>query len=202
MENHSTIKHCRVYDPLDLLMTYGWVLILHALINHLRKISEEWGKKRNYDSHIHMCRSEMQQKTANHNTQIDNGVRHNFAYVSGPFLYGGGFFISVRKLNSMSLQCWMVSRLIWSCSPRSLESCTKDDTRNRCLKLSEIVRQHLLLNSFPASNWLDLALPQHLCSPKLSKSCPKAPSLASKWPWLNSGESWLLIPNFLPKIRL
>jgi hypothetical protein len=36
----------------------------------------------------------------------------------------GGFFISFRKLNSTYLQCRMASRLIWSCSPRSLESCT------------------------------------------------------------------------------
>jgi hypothetical protein len=49
--------------------------------------------------------------------KVDNGVRHNFAYVSGPFLCEGGFFISFRKLISTSLQCRMASRLIWSCSP-------------------------------------------------------------------------------------
>ena len=94
----------------------------------------------------------MQRKTTNHNAQVDNGVRHNFAYVSGPFLCGGGFFISVRKLNSTYLQCQMDSRLIWSCSPISLKPYTKDDTRNGRPELSEMVRQHLLLNSFPASN--------------------------------------------------
>jgi hypothetical protein len=31
----------------------------------------------------------MKELIANHNTQIDNGVRHNFAYVSGPFSLWG-----------------------------------------------------------------------------------------------------------------
>jgi hypothetical protein len=67
-------------------------------------------------------KSNEKQQTIMH--KFDNGVRHNFAYVSGPFLCEGGFFISVRKLISTSLQCQMASRLIWSCSPRSLKSCT------------------------------------------------------------------------------
>ena len=45
---------------------------------------------------------------------------------------------------------------------------------------------------------LDLALPQHLCSPKPSKSSPKASNsnqMASTWPWLNSWESWFQSPT-------
>jgi hypothetical protein len=56
-----------------------------------------------------------EQQTIMH--KFGNGVRHNFAYVSGPFLCEGGFFISVRKIISTSLQCRLASRLIWSCSP-------------------------------------------------------------------------------------
>jgi hypothetical protein len=41
-----------------------------------------------------------------------------------------------------------------SCSSRSLEPCIKKGTQNGRPELSEMVRQHLLLNSFPASNWL------------------------------------------------
>ena len=39
----------------------------------------------------------MKELTTNHNTQIDNGVRHNFAYVSGPFLCGGGFLFLFKS---------------------------------------------------------------------------------------------------------
>jgi len=63
---------------MDLLNDYGWVLILHALINHLRNLVKEWGKKRNYNSHIHICRSEMNNRQQTINMQIDNRVRHNF----------------------------------------------------------------------------------------------------------------------------
>jgi hypothetical protein len=56
-----------------------------------------------------------EQQTIKH--KFGNGVRHNFAYVSGPFLCEGGFFISVRKLISTYLQFQLASRLIWSCSP-------------------------------------------------------------------------------------
>jgi hypothetical protein len=57
------------------------------------------------------------EKQQNHNAQADSGVWHNVAYVSGPFLCEGGFFISVQKIISTSLQCRIASILIWSCSP-------------------------------------------------------------------------------------
>ena len=43
-----------------------------------------------------------EQQTIMH--KFDNGVRHNFAYVSGPFLCEGGFLIYFRKLIITSLQ--------------------------------------------------------------------------------------------------
>ena len=43
-----------------------------------------------------------EQQTIMH--KFDNGVRHNFAYVSGPFLCEGGFLISFQNLISISLQ--------------------------------------------------------------------------------------------------
>ena len=40
-------------------------------------MKELW-KKKNYDSQIHICRSEMNNRHQTINTQVDNGVRHNF----------------------------------------------------------------------------------------------------------------------------
>jgi hypothetical protein len=96
----------------------------------------------------------MKYKTTNHNTQIDNGVRHNFAYVSGPFLCGGGFFISVQKIKSTLLQCQMATRMIWSCSSRSQEPSKENGTQNGRPELPKMIQQRLLLKSFSASKWL------------------------------------------------
>jgi hypothetical protein len=77
----------------------------------------------------------------------------------GLCLCGGGFFISVQKLKSTSLQCQMATRLIWSCSSRSLEPCKENDTQNGRPELPEMVRQRLLLKSFSASKWIWLGFP-------------------------------------------
>ena len=72
----------------------------------------------------------------------------------GLFLCGGGFFISVQKLKSTSLQCQMATRLIWSCSSRSQEPSKENDTQNGRLELTEMIQQRLLLKGFSASKWL------------------------------------------------
>ena len=126
-------------------------------------------------------------KTANHNTQRLITEFGNFAYVSGPFLLWGRLFISFRNLISTSLQCRMVSRLIWSCSLRSLEPYTTYGTWIGCPELSEIVRQHLYLNSFPASNWPWLGFASTSLLSKTVKKLSKHYQMASTWPWLNSG---------------
>jgi hypothetical protein len=68
----------------------------------------------------------------------------------GLCLCGGGFFISVQNLKSTSQQCQFATRLIWSCSFRSLEPNKENDTQNGCLELPEMAWKRLLLNSFPA----------------------------------------------------
>jgi hypothetical protein len=68
----------------------------------------------------------------------------------GLCLCGGGFFISIQNLKSTSQQCQLATRLIWSCSSRSLEPCKENDTQNKRPELLEMARKRLLLNSFLA----------------------------------------------------
>ena len=80
---------------------------------------------------------------------------------SGLCLCGGGFFISVQKLKSTSLQCQMATRMIQSCSSRSLEPCKENNMQNERPELLEMIRQRLLLKRFSASKWFWLASLQH-----------------------------------------
>ena len=126
-------------------------------------------KKRNYIA-INIfsnLKCNKEQQTILH--KFGNGVRHNFAYVSGPFLCGGGFFISVQMLKSTSLQCQMAIRLIWSCSSRSQEPCKENGMQNGRPKLPEMIQQRLLLKSFSTSKWLWLGF----SSAKIYSECPQ-----------------------------
>jgi hypothetical protein len=99
----------------------------------------------------------------------------------GLCLYGRGFFISIQMIKSTSLQCQMDTRLIWSCSSRSLEPNKENDTQNGCPKLPEMVRQCLLLKSFSASKWLWLGFSS-------KNICSECPPMASNRPGLYSLE--------------
>ena len=68
----------------------------------------------------------------------------------GLCLCGGGFFIYVQKIKSTLQQCQLATRLIWSCSSRSLEPCKENNMQNGHPELPEMARKRLLLNSFPA----------------------------------------------------